>query len=462
MKENTFEVISPIDGRVYASRAYSTEAALTSLLDSAVMAQREWVKIPLEQRITICRKFIELLCSDSERLGEELSWMMGRPIRHTTGEFKGVRQRGEYMLGIAADCLADRVRPHSNAESARISHIPAGVVMVIAPWNYPYLTTVNSVIPALVSGNAVILKHSPQTPLVAESMARAFDSAGLPESVFQFAHCSNAQTLALVRDKRTHHVVFTGSVEVGRIIAGAAGQALTGCTLELGGKDAAYVRSDADIEWTAAALADGAFYNAGQSCCAIERVYVAREIYADFLDALLVQTNLWQLGDPLDQQTTLGPVVTQAAANRIRQQLHEAVNAGATLHQGRYPERLDLPGNYLPAQVLTGIDHTMPLMREETFGPVVGVMAVDGDDQAVALMNDSDYGLTSSVWTGDGAAAERIGAQLDTGTWYLNRCDYLSPDLPWSGRKHSGLGCSLSEMGYAGLTRPKSALTLRT
>ncbi len=387
--------------------------------------------------------------------------MMGRPVVQASGEFRGVRQRSEYMMGIAADCLADRVRPHAEDETARISHTAAGVVLVIAPWNYPYLTTINSLIPALIAGNAVILKHSPQTPLVAESMANALQLAGLPENVFQFAHCTNAQTLDLIRDQRVHHVVFTGSVAVGRIVAGVAGQALTGCTLELGGKDAAYVRSDADLDWTAAELADGAFYNAGQSCCAVERIYVARSVYADFMDAFLRQTNARQPGNPLEQATTLGPVVSQAAAERICQQVNDAVEAGASLHCGVSAEERHLQSNYLPAQVLTGVDHTMALMRDETFGPVVGVMAVDSEAEAVALMNDSEYGLTASVWTSDEAIAGDIGAQLDTGTWYLNRCDYLSPDLPWSGRKHSGLGCSLSELGYAGLTRPKSALMLR-
>ncbi|RMF02800.1 MAG: aldehyde dehydrogenase family protein, partial [Alphaproteobacteria bacterium] len=338
-----------------------------------------------------------------------------------------------------------------------IRHEPAGLVFTIAPWNYPYLTAVNSIIPALMAGNAVLLKHARQTLLVGERFAQAFARAGLPDGLFHNLVLSHEQTADIIAGGHADVVCFTGSVQGGASIEESAAGQFIRLGLELGGKDPAYVREDADLAFAVENLVDGAFFNSGQSCCGIERIYVHDSLFEEFVSRFAALTSEYVLGSPLDPETTLGPMVSTAAADFVRKQIADALAAGATAHIEESAFPASRPGTpYLAPQVLTGVDHSMAVMMEESFGPVVGIMAVSNDDDAIALMNDSPFGLTASVWTRDTDAALAIGERVNTGTFFMNRCDYLDPALAWTGVGDSGCGCTLSPLGYEQLTRPKS------
>lgn len=452
------ETVSPVDGSVYVTRPLATEKEVDALLDRAVAAHHEWRRVPLDDRIDACRRVIARMVECADPIAEELAWQMGRPVSQGPGEIRrGFRERAEHMLSIAAAALADDVMPAKHGFERFIRREPLGAVLVLAPWNYPYLTSVNAVVPAIAAGNTVVLKVASQTPLVAERWSEAFAAAGLPEGVFQHAHADHDAVARVIGDERVRFVAFTGSVEGGHAVQRAAATRFISTNLELGGKDPAYVRADAPLDKTVAELVDGSFFNAGQSCCGIERIYVHRDVYGDFVDGFVDLTRRYRLGNPLDPATTLGPVVRASAAAFVRGQVDEAVAHGARALVDPREFDADAPGTpYLAPQVLVDVDHSMRVMTEESFGPVVGIMRVDGDDEAVALMNDSAYGLTASVWTTDIDAAVAIGDRVDTGTWYLNRCDHLDPALAWTGVKDSGRGVSLSTLGYHALTRPKS------
>ncbi|TMA31392.1 MAG: aldehyde dehydrogenase family protein, partial [Deltaproteobacteria bacterium] len=370
---------------------------------------------------------------------------------------RGFEDRARHMIGIAPEALAD-VRPAAKSGFTRfVRREPLGVVLTVAPWNYPLLTAVNSIVPALLAGNAVILRHSAQTPLSAERFRDAFAAASLPEGLFSELHCDHAATERLITSPGIDFVAFTGSVDAGRAVARAAAQRFLGSNLELGGKDPAYVRADADLAFAVAELVDGAFFNAGQSCCGIERIYVHADVYAPFVEQYAALVRKYVLGDPRDPATTLGPLVRTAAADLVRAQTADALARGARALIDTREFESDAPGTpYLAPQVLVDVDHGMRVMSEESFGPVVGIARVAGDDEAVAMMNDSEFGLTASVWTADERAALAIGARVETGTVFMNRCDYLDPALAWTGVKNSGRGCSLSRVGFEQLTRPKS------
>ena len=397
---------------------------------------------------------VEWCVAKADTLAEELTWQIGRPIAQSPGEIRrGFQERALYMCGIAEEVLNDlQIEPKPGFRRF-IRREPLGVVLVIAPWNYPWLTSVNAVVPALLAGNSVILKMAAQTPLVAERYLEAWRAAGLPEGVFQFLHLDHGQVAKLIADARIAFVAFTGSVAGGHAVQRAAAARFIATGLELGGKDPAYVRADAPLAPTVENLVDGAFFNSGQSCCAVERIYVDKAIYKDFAEAFANLTRQYRLGNPLEHETTLGPMVRTAAADAVRSQIREAVGKGAKALI-RQKDREGTP--YLPPEVLVDVDHGMALMREETFGPAIGIMPVEGDEEAVALMNDSRYGLTASIWTADAEAALRIGHRVETGTWYMNRCDYLDPALAWTGVKDSGRGCTLSRLGLEAFTRPKS------
>jgi acyl-CoA reductase-like NAD-dependent aldehyde dehydrogenase len=361
------------------------------------------------------------------------------------------------MADIAASSLADANVGEKAGFTRFIRREPLGVVLVLAPWKYPYLTAVNSIVPALVAGNAVILKHSDQTPLCAERFRDALEQAGVPRDVFQIVHADHGAIGGLIAGGAIDFVAFTGSVAGGDAVQRAAALRRVGVGLELGGKDPAYVRADADFDAAVENLVDGAFYNSGQSCCGIERIYVAEPLYERFVEAFVALTLKYQLGNPLDEKVNLGPVVRASAADFVRGHIREAVALGARALIDPKRFAADAPGTpYLAPQVLVNVTHDMRVMNEESFGPVVGILKVPNDEAAVALMNDSRYGLTASLWTTDQAAAVRIGDQLATGTVFMNRCDYLDPALPWTGVKDSGRGCTLSRLGYDALTRPKS------
>ncbi len=450
--------ISPVDGSVCAEIELASRGDLDAMLERAVAAQRSWKNVSIDERAAICRRAVELMVGRAERIATELTWQMGRPLAQSPLEIRrGFQERAAYMIGVAEGALADIALEPKEGFRRFIRREPLGVVLVLAPWNYPYLASVNAVIPALMAGNSVILKVSQQTPLVADRYAEAFSEAGLPGRVFQHVQARHDDIAGMIGDGRVAFVSFTGSVDGGCAVQQAAARQFIATNLELGGKDPAYVRPDAPLEDTIANLVDGAYFNAGQSCCAVERIYVHRDVYDRFVEGFVAETRQYRLGNPFESDTTLGPMVRSSAAAFVRSQIAEAIGRGARglIDAREFPaDREGTP--YLAPQLLVDVDHRMKVMTEETFGPVVGLMAVNDDDEAIALMNDSRYGLTASIWTTDVDAAVSIGDRVETGTWFLNRCDYLDPALPWTGVRDSGRGCSLSRLGYEALTRPKS------
>lgn len=454
---NSIRLISPVDGSLYAERPYASSSQLEQALSSAREAQRAWRELSIEQRAGYCLKAVEAMLAMADQIVPELAWQMGRPVRFGAGELRGFEERARYMIGIAARALADVVPPPKDGFRRYVRREPLGTVLVIAPWNYPYLTAVNAIIPALMAGNAVLLKHASQTLLVGERFALAFERAGLPHGLFRNLVLDHGQTATLIASGHVQQVNFTGSVEGGRLMESAAAGHFIGVGLELGGKDPAYVRGDANLAHAVENLVDGSFFNSGQSCCGIERIYVDQALYPAFVDGFVELTKQYVLGNPLQEATTLGPLVRSEAAEFVRGQIAEARAKGARALIEAKSFAADAPGSaYMAPQVLVQVNHDMAVMRQESFGPVVGIMPVAGDAEAIALMNDSPYGLSAAIWSNDLDAAERIGQQLDTGTVFMNRCDYLDPALAWTGVKHSGRGATLSSLGYEHLTRPKS------
>jgi acyl-CoA reductase-like NAD-dependent aldehyde dehydrogenase len=452
----TIRCISPVDGRVYAERPALPLAAARAAVARAAAAQRAWAARPLAERIAAVQAGVAALNAMKDRIVTDLAWQMGRPVRYG-GEFGGVNERTAYMAQIAEASLAPEVIEDSAHFRRVLKREPVGVVFVIAPWNYPYLTAINTIVPALIAGNAVVLKHASQTLLAGEHLAEAFHQGGVPAEVFQTLVLDHATTEALIAGRCFGFVNFTGSVAGGAAIERAAAGTFTATGLELGGKDPGYVRADADLEAAVDGLMDGAMYNAGQCCCGIERIYVHESLYDAFVDKAVAWVKGLRLGNPLDPETTLGPMAHVRFARTVREQVAEAVAAGARalIDPALFPAD-DGQGPYLAPQILVDVDHSMRVMREESFGPVVGIMPVKDDEEAIRLMNDSPYGLTCAIYTRDAAAAETIGDRLETGTVFMNRCDYLDPALCWTGCKDTGRGAALSRLGYLSVTRPKS------
>ena len=453
----TFQTISPVDGKPLVERPWASETDLEQALARAERSRTAWAATPLSERRASVGRFVDAILDRRAELETELTQQMGRPIRFAPGEMNGFAERARTMSALSETALGPLELEGPEGFRRFITREPLGTVLVLAPWNYPWLTSVNAIVPALLAGNVVLLKHSDQTPLVAERYADAAKEASLPEGVFQALHLSHEYVARAIKDLRVHHVMFTGSVDGGLAVKGAAASRFIGCGLELGGKDPAYVRADAELSHAVPNVVDGSFFNSGQSCCGIERIYVHRDVYKPFVETCLEEVASYVLGDPTDEATTLGPVVRKSNADRIRRQIEAAVHQGArTLIDPASFPTADLGPQYLAPQILVDVHHEMEIMQEETFGPVVGIMRVDDDDQAIALMNDSRYGLTASIWTQDEAAALRIGRGLETGTCFVNRADYLDPELAWVGVKDSGRGCTLSRIGFEHLTRPKS------
>ena len=445
--------ISPIDGSVYAEREILTADAARASVLRAKRAQVAWAKTPLDTRIALVMAGVANVGAMNDEIVPELAHQMGRPVGYG-GEFGGFDERARYMAGIAAQALADIVIEDSDAFRRVIKRVAHGVVLVVAPWNYPYMTAINTVAPALISGNAVMLKHASQTPLVGERMVRAFHAAGIPEEVFQNVFLDHQTTSELIAARSFGFVNFTGSVAGGQAIERAAAGTFTGVGLELGGKDPGYVCDDADLDAAVDTLIDGAMFNSGQCCCGIERIYVAEKYFDTFVEKAISVVSGYKLGNPLDPDVTLGPMAHVRFADEVRAQTAEAIAAGATAHIAPFPQ--DDGGDYLSPQILTNVTHDMRVMRDESFGPVVGIMPVKNDAEAIRLMNDSHFGLTASVWTKDADRAEAIADQIETGTVFMNRADYLDPGLCWTGCKDTGRGGGLSLIGYHSLTRPKS------
>ena len=449
--------VSPVDERVYVERALATDSQIQAILERAAAAQAKWKRVPLAERAAILTRFIDAFVARKQQIAEEISWQMGRPVSQSPGEVRGFEERARHMVSIAPQALSQINAGPKDDFRRFIRREPLGVVLVLAPWNYPYLTSVNSVVPALMAGNAVVLKHSNQTPLCAERFAEAFQAAGLPPDVFQFVHCSHDQSARMIASPLVDFVAFTGSVAGGHAVQKATSDRFIGTGLELGGKDPAYVRADANLAHAVENLVDGAMFNSGQSCCGIERIYAHEKVYDAFVDGFVKLTRQYRLGNPIEANVNLGPMVRARAADFARGQVHEAIAAGAKslIDPGEFSAARD-GTPYMAPQVLVNVDHSMRLMSEESFAPVIGIMHVKSDEEAIALMNDSQYGLTAAIWTSDPEAAISIGERVDTGTWFMNRCDYLDPALAWTGVKNSGHGCTLSLLGYEQLTRPKS------
>jgi len=448
--------VSPVDGREYARRPIANGSEIEGALTGARKAQREWAATPLADRCSLLLRFLDAIESMNGEIVPELAWQMGRPVRYG-GELRSLVERVRGMAAMAGEALAPVNLTGDDGIQRRVDRSPTGLVLVIAPWNYPYLTAANTIVAALLAGNAVLLKPAAQTLLTGERFAQAFAAAGLGDGLFANLFLSHEATARLLGAGLVDHCTFTGSVEGGRAIEHAAAGSFTTLTLELGGKDPAYVRADADVAAAAKGIADGCFYNSGQSCCAVERVYVHEEIWQPFLDQMVEAACRYRLGDPLDAETDLGPMASAAGGSQVRKQVAEAVAAGATAHIEPQLFPADSgDGPYVMPQVLTGVDHKMALMREETFGPAVGLMKVANDAEAVTLMNDSDFGLTASIWTSDIGTADTLAPQIEAGTIFVNRCDYLDPRLAWTGVRRSGRGASLGRWGFEAVTRPRS------
>jgi acyl-CoA reductase-like NAD-dependent aldehyde dehydrogenase len=454
---NIITSISPADGSVVAKRKIASKKEIAGAFTAARDAQKLWARLSIAERAKYCSAAVDAMLAMKDEIVPELAMSMGRPVRYGAGELRGFEERARHMIAIAEVSLANMVPAAKVGFERFVKREPLGVVFTIAPWNYPYLTAVNSIIPALMAGNAVVLKHASHTLLVGERFAKAFEKAGLPKGLFHNLVMSHEQAAEVISGRLANMVCFTGSVPGGKAIERAAAGHFLAVGLELGGKDPAYVRPDANLAHAVENLVDGAFFNSGQSCCGIERIYVHKNLYKDFVDGAVELTKKYLLGSPLDEATTLGPMIKADAAAFVRKQIASAIRGGA---HALIDERLFAANKkgtpYLAPQILTDVNHQMSVMRDESFGPVVGIMKVSSDEEAVQLMNDSEFGLTAAIWTADVAGAKAIGDRIETGTVFMNRCDYLDPALTWTGVKDTGRGATLSSIGYEALTRPKS------
>jgi acyl-CoA reductase-like NAD-dependent aldehyde dehydrogenase len=452
-------IVSPIDGQVAFHFDYLDLGSARATIERARAAQRAWKRTPMAERVALVLRAMDAFDQKVNQHTEQITRMMGKPLAEARGEAKTMRARAEVLCNLAERALADEVLPPLPGASIHrfIRHEPVGVVLDIAAWNYPLLVPIGVVAGSVLAGNAVLIKHAPQTALVGRQIADAFAAAGAPEGLVSDLLCDHSTIAELLATRTIDQVAFTGSVRGGHeVFRTVAQHDFMAVGLELGGKDPALVLPDCDFEFTVPNLVEGAFYNAGQSCCAIERIYVHADLWDRFLEAYVVETRKLVLGNPLDAATTLGPVVNPAAAARVREHVAAAIAGGARRIVD--PNSFARPDGecYLAPEVLIDVDHSMALMYEETFGPAIGIMKVRDEAEAIRLMNDSPYGLTASVWTRDDERALAIAEALDTGTVFQNRCDYLDPAMPWVGVKDSGHGVTLSHLGLQALTRPKS------
>ncbi len=445
--------ISPIDGEIFAKRNTLSLKDAKDEVQRLRAAQTDWSARTLTERISLVMEGVDAVGKMNDQIVPELAQMMGRPIRYG-GEFGGFKERAQYMSEIAKQALQDIEISNDSSFKRYIKRIPHGLVFVVAPWNYPYMTAINTIAPALIAGNVVALKHATQTLLVGERLVDAFISVGIPKDVFINMYLDHGTTSRLIEENSFDFVNFTGSLRGGIEMERAAAGTFTPVGTELGGKDPGYVMEDADLDAAVETLIDGAMFNSGQCCCGIERIYVVESLYEKFLQKAINIVENYKLGNPLEPETTIGPMANKRFSDEVRLQINEAVESGATAHIEVFKN--DDAGTYVTPQILTGVDHNMRIMKDETFGPVVCIMPVSSDEEAISLMNDSEFGLTASLWTKDVGRAEKIADQIETGTVFLNRADYLDPALCWTGCKNTGSGGGLSIIGYHNLTRPKS------
>ncbi|RMZ72724.1 betaine aldehyde dehydrogenase 2 [Pyrenophora seminiperda CCB06] len=452
--------ISPITNKPVLTRNGLSDTELKSLPETAATAFDTWRRTSLAERQKIVKQALKLLNDRQDVLGKEITEQMGRPIAYTPKEVTTAVMRGEYLLKISDETLKDTAGEPEKGFKRYVRKVPLGPVLILFPWNYPYLTLINSLVPALLAGNTVILKPSPQTPTSAEQIQQIFKEAGLPDSVLQIFHSGSiSQIESIARSPQIQLVCFTGSVANGLAVQQAANDRVPlRVGLELGGKDPAYVRSDVDVKWAAEELVDGAVFNSGQSCCSVERVYVDEKIHDEFVKALQEVLSGYKLGDPFDKSTHIGPVVSKRSAETIQTHIKDALEKGA---KDATPDNATfknppLDGNYVAPTLLTNVTHEMTVMTEETFGPVIPVMKVKDDAEAVKLMNDSQFGLTASIWTKDVNKGHELADDVEAGTVFVNRCDYPAPDLAWVGWKDSGRGQTLSKFGFDQFVKLKS------
>ncbi|KJZ79862.1 hypothetical protein HIM_00576 [Hirsutella minnesotensis 3608] len=459
MSVEVITTISPTTNEAILTRNGVAQSDLELLPKVATEAFQAFRKTTLRERQDIVRKFLKGLSDREGELAEELTVQMGRPIAYTGKEIATAVKRGEYMLKISDEALKDTDGESEKGFKRYIRKVPVGPVLVLFAWNYPYLILVNSLVPAILAGNTVILKPSPQTPTIVERVADIFSAAGLPKGVLQYFHCGSHTTMeAIVRDPRIAHICFTGSVAGGLAVQKAASDRVVNVGLELGGKDPAYVRADVDVEWAAEEIVDGAIFNSGQSCCSLERVYVDEKVHDAFVEAAQKVLKAYKLGDPFDKATQIGPVISKRSKETIESHIRDALDKGA---RDATPENESFKnppakGNFVKPTLLTGVDHSMIVMTQETFGPVIPVMKVKGDEEAIGLMNDSEFGLTASIWTRDTERGHKLAEEVEAGTVFVNRCDYPSPDLAWTGYKNSGKGQTLGRFGFEQFVKSKS------
>lgn len=459
MSVEVLKTISPTTGQAIITRNGVTTEELNVLPDTALKAFKSWRQTLLADRQIIVKKAMKVLGDKTDDLALELTTQMGRPIAYTAVEIKTAIKRADYLVKISDEVLKDTDGEAEKGFKRFIRKVPVGPVLIIFPWNYPYLVLVNTLIPALLAGNTVILKPSPQTPTVAERIASAFSEAGLPPGILQFFHCGSPTIMeSIVRDPRIAAVCFTGSVAGGLAVQSAAADRLVGVGLELGGKDPAYVRGDVDLKWAAAEIVDGAVFNSGQSCCSVERVYVDEKVHDEFVAEIRKVLEGYKLGDPFDKETHVGPVISEKSKKTIQAHIKDALDKGG-IDETPNNESFDtLPtkGNWVKPTLLTSVTHSMDVMKEETFGPIIPVMKVASDEEAVRLMNDSEFGLTASIWTKDTEKGYQLAEEVEAGTVFVNRCDFPSPDLAWTGWKNSGKGQTLSKFGFDQFVKLKS------
>lgn len=447
-------VVSPYDQSVVCELAWDDDRAVERKIAGAARAAERWRRVPIAERRAQVALGLERFEAAGEEIARDVSRQMGKPIVEARREVATFLDRARWALDAAEAALAPEVLPERAGFLRRIERAPLGVVLDIAAWNYPLLVPVNVVVPALLAGNTVLLKHSERTPRSGAAIARAFADLAVADLLTDVV-VPPPDTARLIRDPRVAHVAFTGSVATGRRVVAEAAQRLIDVGLELGGKDAAYVGADADIAFAAENVVDGACYNAGQSCCAVERVYVHASLHDDFLARARSVLEAYRLGDPQDESTTLGPLAMRSSLDFLERQVDEAVRRGATLLLGG-KRVAGTSGNFFPPTLLAGVPNDCSLMQDESFAPIVAVAAVRDDDDALARMNDSRFGLTASVWTRDRERAERFAKELQVGTVFQNRCDFIDPALPWSGWRDSGKGSTVSSEGFRHLTRPKA------
>jgi len=458
----TLHIINPATETLIQEIPIDDASVIQQKAQQARAAQPSWAKRTLPERIELLQRFRDLLVTEGDRLAALLTSETGKPIVQSLNELRNTPQRIDFFLTHTAQMIEpllvqrdpdNAVIPGTAALEEIITYDPLGVVANISAWNYPYFIGTNVFVPALLTGNTVLYKPSEFSTLTGLAIADLLHEAGIPEDVF-IPVIGDGRTGATLLAQALDGVFFTGSYATGTKIATAAAQQLTRMQLELGGKDPAYVCEDVDVSIVAPALADGAFYNNGQSCCAVERIYVHQQVYDAFIEAFMDTVKSFQSGDPTDLQTYLGPVSRKPQLAELQRQVDDAVQKGAHLLCGG--SRIDRPGWYFAPTVLVNVNHTMAVMRDETFGPIIGIQKIESDTEAVALMNDTEYGLTAAVYTADRQRAVQILSTVRSGTAYWNCCDRVSPYLPWTGRGRSGFGSTLSIEGIRSFVQPRA------